>query len=59
LNFINNFLYFRSDFSYFKMKDVQTVRFVGGFAMAGSVTGEQYANAVADPIAPFAQPIMK
>lgn len=27
--------------------------------MAGSVTGEQYANAVADPIAPFAQPIMK
>eukprot|EP00596_Hydrurales_sp_CCMP1899_P000830 CAMPEP_0119042160 /NCGR_PEP_ID=MMETSP1177-20130426/14415_1 /TAXON_ID=2985 /ORGANISM="Ochromonas sp, Strain CCMP1899" /LENGTH=309 /DNA_ID=CAMNT_0007008759 /DNA_START=152 /DNA_END=1081 /DNA_ORIENTATION=- len=47
------------DFSYFKMKDVQTVRFVGGFAMAGSVTGEQYANAVADPIAPFAQPIMK
>lgn len=41
------------------MQDVKSVRFVGGFAMAGSVTGEQYAAAKADPIAPFATPIMK
>jgi hypothetical protein len=47
------------DFSYFKMKDIKSVRFVGGFAMAGSITGEQYAVAKPDPIAPFAKPIIK
>jgi hypothetical protein len=41
------------------MKDIKSVRFVGGFAMAGSVTGEQYAASKPDPIAPFATPIMK
>lgn len=51
--------FYNRDFSYFTMKSINSVRFVGGFAMAGSVTPEQYAAATPDPIAPFAAPIMK
>lgn len=47
------------DFSYFAMKSIQTVRYVGGFAMAGSVTPEAYQSAAPDPIAAFAGPVMK
>ena len=41
------------------MKEIHSVRFVGGFAMAGSVTAAQYMEAKADPIAPFAPHVMK
>ena len=47
------------DFSYFAMTSLQTVRYVGGFAMAGSVTPEQYEAAAPDPIAAFASPVIK
>ena len=41
------------------MQNVQSVRFIGGFAMAGSVTAKQYAEAKPDIVAPFADRIMK
>jgi putative heme iron utilization protein len=37
------------DFTLFRM-EVQNIRYVGGFARAGSVTGEQYADAKPDPV---------
>eukprot|EP00913_Durusdinium_trenchii_P019811 g18623.t1 len=37
----------------FAVDDVQNVRFVGGFARAGTVTAEAYASAAPDPIAGF------
>ena len=47
------------DFSFFAMKNIVSIRYVGGFAMAGSVTPELYEAARPDPIAPFAAPVMK
>eukprot|EP01038_Epipyxis_sp_PR26KG_P014195 gene14195-19048_t len=47
------------DFSYFTMESIVGVRFVGGFAMAGSITPEEYETAKPDPVAPFANPVMK
>ena len=47
------------DFSYFQMESIKAIRFVGGFAMAGSVTPEEYEQAKPDPIAKFAEPVMK
>jgi Protein of unknown function (DUF2470) len=47
------------DFSYFEMTDIKAVRFVGGFAMAGSVTPTDYEAASPDPISAFAAPVMK
>lgn len=41
------------------MKEVHSVRFIGGFAMAGSITGEEYMKAKPDPIAAFAPHVMK
>lgn len=40
------------------MESIESIRFVGGFAMAGSVTPQEYLEAKADPIAPFAGPVM-
>lgn len=40
------------DFNWFRMT-VEHVRFVGGFARAGTVTAEEYATARADPVAAF------
>ncbi|CAK9053304.1 unnamed protein product [Durusdinium trenchii] len=40
------------DFTWYRM-EVQNVRFVGGFARAGTVTAEAYASAAPDPIAGF------
>eukprot|EP00403_Amphidinium_massartii_P021150 CAMPEP_0178400086 /NCGR_PEP_ID=MMETSP0689_2-20121128/15609_1 /TAXON_ID=160604 /ORGANISM="Amphidinium massartii, Strain CS-259" /LENGTH=351 /DNA_ID=CAMNT_0020020873 /DNA_START=101 /DNA_END=1156 /DNA_ORIENTATION=- len=40
------------DFKFFRM-EVEAVRFVGGFARAGSVTAEEYSAAKPDPIAAF------
>lgn len=50
--------YLCSDFSYFKMSSLIAIRFVGGFAMAGSVSVEDYKNAKPDPVAAFATPVM-
>ena len=41
------------DFNWFRMDEIVDIRFVGGFARAGSVTPEEYANAKPDPIAGF------
>ena len=46
------------DFSYFAMTSLETVRYVGGFAMAGSITGTDYMSASSDPIAPFVKPVL-
>jgi|MDTB01.1.fsa_nt_gb putative heme iron utilization protein len=42
------------DFTWFTMTELKSVRFVGGFAMAGNVTPEEYKAAQPDPLAPFA-----
>jgi len=47
------------DFTYFTMEHLETVRYVGGFAMAGSVTAEEYKKASPDPISAFSAPVMK
>ena len=47
------------DFTYFTMTSIEAIRYVGGFAMAGSLTFEQYKNAQPDPVAKFAEPVMK
>lgn len=54
-----HFLSYYSDFTYYTMTSLETVRFVGGFAMAGSVTPSQYQAAKPDPVAAFAAPVMK
>mmetsp|Transcript_55937 Transcript_55937/g.130991 ORF Transcript_55937/g.130991 Transcript_55937/m.130991 type:complete len:352 (-) Transcript_55937:56-1111(-) len=46
------------DFKFFRM-EVEAVRFVGGFARAGGVTGEQYTAAKPDPIAAFGPNVAK
>ncbi|CAM9118754.1 unnamed protein product, partial [Phaeothamnion confervicola] len=46
------------DFSFFRMDTVKAIRFVGGFAMAGDITGDDYMSAQPDPITAFAEPIM-
>lgn len=46
------------DFTWFTMTDLKAVRFVGGFAMAGSVTTEEYKKAKPDPLAGFAKHVM-
>lgn len=40
------------DFSFFRLA-VESVRFVGGFARAGSFEGDEYYAAEPDPVAPF------
>ncbi len=46
------------DFNWFRL-EVEKVRFVGGFARAGSVTAEEYRQAKPDPIAEFGMAIAK
>ncbi|KAG5184587.1 hypothetical protein JKP88DRAFT_269721 [Tribonema minus] len=46
------------DFSWFRMDTIKAIRFVGGFAMAGDITSEDYLATKPDPIAGFAEPIM-
>ena len=41
------------------MTEIKAIRFVGGFAMAGSVSPADYQAASPDPIAAFAAPVMK
>lgn len=40
------------------MESLQTVRFIGGFAMAGSITPEEYTKAKPDPLAAFADHVI-
>lgn len=44
------------DFTMYRM-EVSSVRFVGGFAMAGGVTGPEYAAGIVDPIKQFSRAI--
>eukprot|EP00601_Ochromonadales_sp_CCMP2298_P030457 CAMPEP_0173342996 /NCGR_PEP_ID=MMETSP1144-20121109/10539_1 /TAXON_ID=483371 /ORGANISM="non described non described, Strain CCMP2298" /LENGTH=315 /DNA_ID=CAMNT_0014289695 /DNA_START=65 /DNA_END=1012 /DNA_ORIENTATION=+ len=46
------------DFAYFQMEQLEAVRFVGGFAMAGSITPEEYKAARPDPLAAFAGAVL-
>ena len=46
------------DFTWFSMVDLKSVRFVGGFAMAGNVTPEEYKAAKPDPLAGFASHVI-
>ena len=41
------------DFNWFRMDEISDIRFVGGFARAGSITPEEYEAAKPDPIAGF------
>jgi len=41
------------DFSWFRMDEIKDIRFVGGFARAGSVTPKKYNDAKPDPISAF------
>ena len=47
------------DFAFFKMTSIEAVRFIGGFAMAGTVTSQDYLSAKPDPVAPFSMPVAK
>lgn len=47
------------DFSFYRMESIKAIRFVGGFAMAGSITPDEFQTAKPDPIANFAGPVMK
>jgi hypothetical protein len=40
------------------MTSLSTIRYVGGFARAGSITDEQYRQAKVDPLIQFAKPVM-
>lgn len=46
------------DFSFFHMDSIETIRFVGGFAMAGSITAAEYLAAKPDPLASFSDAVM-
>jgi len=41
------------DFNWFRMDEIMDIRFVGGFARAGSITPEEYENARPDSISAF------
>lgn len=45
------------DFTWFKMDTIRTVRVVGGFGRAGSVSEEAYRNAKPDPLNQFSGPV--
>jgi len=45
------------DFSWFRMRALKSVRLVGGFARAGSVSGDDYVSAQPDPVMPFSAPV--
>ncbi len=41
------------------MKRIETVRYVGGFARAGSISEAEFLSAKVDPLVNFAAPVMK
>ena len=46
------------DFTWFRMDDIEAIRYVGGFARAGAITPTDYAAAVPDPVAAYAAAVM-
>jgi predicted small metal-binding protein len=50
--------FLHSDFSYFAMDTLIAVRYVGGFAIAGSVTPDAFFQARPDPHAGYAQDVV-
>lgn len=46
------------DFSYFSLDSIENVRYVGGFARAGSISGEDYVSCEADPLASFSEHVI-
>ncbi|KAL4422913.1 hypothetical protein ABPG75_009110 [Micractinium tetrahymenae] len=53
----NSFWVEFGDFSFFRLEEIVLARLVAGFARAGKVTAEEYADAESDPIAPFSAPV--
>ncbi|PSC75188.1 FMN-binding split barrel [Micractinium conductrix] len=53
----NSFWVEFGDFSFFRLDEIVLARLVAGFARAGKVTAEEYAEAQPDPIAPFSAPV--
>ena len=47
------------DFNFFRMDDLEAIRFVGGFARAGSISPNEYKEARPDPISEFGPFIAK
>ena len=41
------------------MTHLEVVRYVGGFAMAGSITAQQYVAAAPDPVTAFSSHVIK
>ena len=46
------------DFTWFRMHQLEAVRFVGGFARAGKVTADEYLSTAPDTIQAFADPVL-
>lgn len=46
------------DFSYWSLNNLSSLRYIGGFARAGSLKPSEYLEAEPDPVAPFASPVM-
>jgi putative heme iron utilization protein len=47
------------DFSYWRMATVDNIRYIGGFARAGTTAGSEYLASKPDPLASFAGHVMK
>eukprot|EP01031_Cornospumella_fuschlensis_P034685 gene34686-42001_t len=47
------------DFDFFAMESIESIRYVGGFARAASVSPTEYLQASPDPLLAFAEPVMK
>jgi putative heme iron utilization protein len=47
------------DFTYWKMDEIKGVRYIGGFARAGSIKPADYLAAKPDPVAAYASHVMK
>eukprot|EP00590_Aulacoseira_subarctica_P005690 CAMPEP_0172430378 /NCGR_PEP_ID=MMETSP1064-20121228/54192_1 /TAXON_ID=202472 /ORGANISM="Aulacoseira subarctica , Strain CCAP 1002/5" /LENGTH=341 /DNA_ID=CAMNT_0013176375 /DNA_START=1 /DNA_END=1026 /DNA_ORIENTATION=+ len=47
------------DFNWFRLEDIQAIRFVGGFARAGQISPKEYKEAQPDPISEFGPHIAK
>ena len=46
------------DFSWWRMNELQGLRYIGGFARAGDITAQDYIAAPVDPIMAFARPVL-
>ncbi|KAI7841182.1 hypothetical protein COHA_005148 [Chlorella ohadii] len=53
----NSFWVEFGDFSFFRLDEIVAARLVAGFARAGKITAEEYAEAAPDPIYQFSAPV--